>query len=143
MKRLFFLTLLAAVAVLGATAQTLDYLTIRLSDGTEQSLTAVGTKITFSDGKLLAVNGEESATYDVSEVAKMYFSATPTSIAALPVAQSISAAIVDGHLKVTAPAGTSVALYTAEGRRISTSAHLTKGLYVVRIGNETLKLLSE
>lgn len=143
MKRLFSLALLAVSATCGAYAQSYDYLTFQQTDGTEKALPAVGTKITFADGQLVATNGTETLTYSVADVQKMFFAAAASGIASAEVGSSISATIVDGQLKVNAPTGTAVALYNAEGRRISTSARLDKGLYVVRVGNETLKLLSE
>jgi len=143
MKRYFSILLFAAATFLGAAGQSLSYLTFRLTDGTEQSIAAVGTKITFSDGQLIATNGAETATFTTADVQKMFFSATATGIATATDGQRISAAIVGGQLQVEAPAGTAVALYNAEGRRVSPTARLEKGLYIVRVGSETLKILSE
>lgn len=141
MKRNIAILFLAAVAGT-ATADSYDYLTFRTADGTEQSLTAVGTKITFADGNLVATNGSETFTKSLTDMSAMYFATTASGIAATTT-NAATAAIVDGQLRVTAPAGTAVSLYAADGRQLSTSARLERGVYVVRVGNQTFKLYAE
>jgi hypothetical protein len=105
-------------------------------------LPAVGTKITFDSEGLLAVNGEHSVSYSFDTIDLMFFSSTATSISSAA-APSATVAIVDGQLRVNAPAGTPVALYNAEGRRLSTAGRLPHGLYLVRVGEKNYKLISE
>lgn len=141
MKRNIALLLFAAVAGT-AVADNYDYLTFRTSDGAEQSITAVGTKIVFTDGNLVATNGSTTITKSLTDMSTMYFAATASGIEQTTTA-GVSAAITNGRLNVTAPAGTAVSLYTADGRQLSTTAHLDLGVYVVRVGNQTFKLCAE
>lgn len=141
MKRNIAILIFAAVAGTAA-ADSYDYLTFRTSDGTEQSITAVGTKITFSNGSLVATNGSESVTKTLSDMSAMYFATTASGIADVTT-DAVSAAIVDGCLTVNAPAGTAVSLYGTDGRQLSTSARLERGVYVVRVGSQTFKLYAE
>lgn len=141
MKRNIAILIFAAVAGTAA-ADSYDYLTFRTSDGTEQSITAVGTKITFSNGSLVATNGSTTVTKTLSDMSAMYFATTASGIADVTT-NAVSAAIVDGRLSVNAPAGTTVRLYGADGRQLSTSARLERGVYVVRVGSQTFKLYAE
>lgn len=141
MKRNIALLLFAAVAGT-AMADSYDYLTFRTADGAEQSITAVGTKIVFTDGNLVATNGSTTITKSLSDMSAMYFAATASGIADVTT-DAVSASIIDGRLSVTAPAGPAVSLYTADGRQLSTSSHLDRGVYVVRVGSQTFKLCAE
>ena len=59
------------------------YLTFAKSDGTKESLSAVGLDITFSDNQLTATNGTETAVFSLSEVSRMYFSNDATEVGVL------------------------------------------------------------
>ena len=73
MKRTAFIAMLMA-GTLTAQADNFTYLTIEKTDGTAQSLTAVGLTISYSEGNLVATNGTESATIALADVSRMYFS---------------------------------------------------------------------
>ena len=125
-----------------ASAQTYSYLTLRKASGEEQSLAIEGLKITFSDGNLVAANREKTTIVPLSEMGRLYFSATPTSIAsASRELESPSARIVNGRLQVEAPAGTLVAVYGMDGRRMPLEG-LQRGIYVVKVGSKTLKVIA-
>lgn len=142
MKRITLFLLFALTAVLGTTAQSLDYLTFRTADGTEQSLTAVGLKLTFSDGQLVATGNGETTTFSLTDLSSMFFSQTATSIAGITDANATKVDIVNGQLKVTAPAGSRISVHSLDGRQAN-SNNLPKGVYLVRVNNQTLKVLSE
>ena len=135
-----FLTIAATLAfAANAQAQKADYLTFQTTDGTEKSITASGLKITFKNGMLTASNGTDTQTFSLPLLSRMFFSATPTGTTA---GNEATASIVGGKLIVNAPAGTSVTVYTADGRRANPS-RLEKGIYIVRLGNKTLKLTAQ
>lgn len=142
MKRITLFLLFALTAVLGTTAQSLDYLTFRTADGTEQSLTAVGLKLTFSDGQLVATGNGETTTFSLTDLSSMFFSQTATSIAGITDANATKVDIVNGQLKVTAPAGSRISIHSLDGRQAN-SNNLPKGVYLVRVNNQTFKVLSE
>lgn len=141
MKHLFSL-LLAGMATIGASAQSYNYFTFKTTDGTETSVGAENLKITFQDNKLVATNGTESFTAAVGDMATMFFALTPTSINETAENGSVSATITDGKLRVNAPAGTKVTVYGVDGRQYGTTG-LQKGTYLVRIGNQTLKVVGK
>ena len=92
--------------------------------------------------RLTASNGTDTQTFSLPLLSRMFFSATPTGISATTAGNEATASIVGGKLIVNAPAGTSVTVYTADGRRANPS-RLEKGIYIVRLGNKTLKLTAQ
>lgn len=142
MKRHFFLLLLSLFAAGSACAQQQDFLTFRTASGAEKSLPAVGLKITFEGGRLIAVNGAEQATFALTELKSMFFASTPTGIAAPGASAGWSVSIAGGRLQTDAPAGTPVRVFSADGREVQ-PAGLGKGLYIVRIGDKTYKVMAQ
>lgn len=151
MKR--FLTLLTAlVLTLSVSAQTYSFLTVKTADGREKSLSLDGLKLTFDNGTLQAVNSAESASFSLSSLASMYFAVSATGIQA--VTSDAAASTIDaGRLTVDAPAGTPVKVYTVSGQLVGSYTKTTNGaeqlgstlphgVYVVRAGNSTSKLLA-
>ncbi len=141
MKRKTLILLLTLMPALGMMAQSLDYITFRTTNGTERSMTAVGTTITFKDGQITATNGADKATWSLNDLSTMFFSAQATSIESATI-QPVAVAIINGQLQVTAPAGSSVSVYTADGRLISGN-NLNKGIYIVRVNQQTFKVLAK
>lgn len=100
-------------------------------------------KITFANDNLVATNGTETFTAPVADMSKMFFSTTPTAVNTVVTdANGLHASVVNGRLKVNAPAGSRVSVYSIDGRQVGT-AHLTKGTYLVRVNNQTLKVLAQ
>ncbi len=133
---------MAVVFVTTAVAQDrYEFVTFKTADGVEQSLPAMGLSITFKDGKLLAVNGEQSATIALSDISSMFFTYTATGIAT-PEKNAVKVRIVGGKLQIDAPAGSRVSVFTPDGRIVGTE-NLTKGIYVVRVNEQTFKVVSE
>lgn len=139
MKLLFFCCAMALSAT--ASAQSYSYLTLRKAAGDETSLKVDGLKITFSDGQLVAVNGEKTVTLPLSEMGSMFFSTQPTAIASTSVAKGFEASIVNGTLHATVPNGVQVKVYSSDGRLMPTSG-LHPGVYVVKAGSQTLKVMA-
>lgn len=140
MKALILSLGLMAVAI-GASAQSYSYVTLQQTDGTEQSLAVDGLKITFSDGNLVAVNGQTTATVALSKMAKMYFADSPAAIAAVTDGSATDVCIRGGQLYVNAPADTPVSVFTLDGRAVPARG-LSAGVYLVRVGGRTYKVMA-
>ena len=125
MKRVVFTTMMMA-GMLTAQADNFTYLTIEKTDGTAQSLTAVGLNLSYSGGNLIATNGTESATIALTEVSRMYFSneqAATTGISTVNTntQQPTSNILPDG-------------IYNLQGHRVaelSQRSTLRKGIYII------------
>ncbi len=141
MKHKSLLLLFLLMPALSMMAQSWDYITFRTADGTERSMTAVGTTITFKDGKIVAANGSDTISWNLADLSSMFFSAQATGIKSAQT-QPIAVAIVNGQLQVTAPTGSRVSVYTADGR-LASGNNLTKGLYIVRVNQQTFKVLAK
>ena len=147
----FFVALLLATSV---SAQRLDYLTFRLLNGNEQSLNiSSGAVLTFANDKLITQCDGQTVEIATADLNALFFSAEPTSINAVATAV-VKAQFTGGNLQVTAPAGSIVKVYNLDGRSVATlkkstngnerfSLPLRKGVYVVRIGQQTFKLLAQ
>ena len=120
-----------------------DYMMFQKTNGEEFSLSVDHLKITFANGAMNATDGTNSVSVALTEMKKMYFSATPTTgiVQAATATDAVSATIENGQLHVTAPAGSRVSVYSLDGRQVGTQ-HLTKGTYLVRINQTTLKVLA-
>lgn len=111
MKKLFVMALLAV----GMTAQAEDYKYLNVAvGGTEKSI-SLGTlqKITFENGNMVVATSNGTDTYVLTDLQKMYFSQTATSIEAL---------------KSEPQNATPGAVYDLSGRRVEKPV---KGLYIV------------
>lgn len=140
----FAFSLFMVISAISATAQTYNYLTLQKTDGEEKSLTISGLKITFSDGNLVATNSTSSATIPLSQMQKMYFSSKATGIESAATSPSeINASIVNGRLQLNVPEGSQVQIYSIDGRKMSAESTFTKGVYVVRVGNQSIKILAQ
>lgn len=106
-----------------------DYLTFQLQDGTEQSVAVSGLRLTFSNGVLTAVNAATSQTITLSQLSKMYFSAT-TGVQEI---SSVSSAAV---LDVYSASGMYMGRY-ADAQTLKSS--LPAGMYVIKTDGTTYK----
>lgn len=127
-------TLLAIIlsGTVAAHAADYQYLNIEKTDGTAQSLTAVGLSIYFEDGRLVATNGSETATFALTDISSMFFSNSKdvTAIA------DISSVTDDGEATVYDLTGRQV----AEGRMQDVKMQLHKGIYIVKLNSNSLKV---
>ncbi len=141
---------LLLVACASASASTYTTLALQTSDGTEQTITAVGTRITFSDGNVKAVNGTESLTLSLADMSSMYFTGLASAVQSLNLSE-VSILAGEGQISVAAPEGTLLTLTNLSGRTIARvtatgevqtlATALNKGIYIVGIGTETIKTL--
>lgn len=143
----------ALLLTLSVSAQTYSYLTVKMSNGTEQSLKLDGLKLTFDGSTLTAANSEETANFTLANLATMYFSVNPTGIDAVTT-PAAATSFKAGRLIVDAPAGTSVSVYNVAGQLVGKynkatngaeqlGSNFEHGVYIVRAGSNTSKLLAE
>lgn len=130
MKR-FILSVICVMSFFGMQAQSYDYLTFQTSDG-EQSVAALGTVITFSNGNMVVKNGQEEYTIALSNLNKFYFSDSASGIQEME--------------KSSEP----VVVYTVSGQLIgrfsdanTAKANLPRGIYVTKGKNESNKMMVE
>ena len=151
MRILSLITTLFVATTLSA--QRLDYLTLRLTNGEEHSLNiAAGATLTFSANTFVGQASGQQLQLPLADLATLFFAAEPTGIEDLSAA-AVSARLSSNALIVTAPAGNAVSVYTLDGRLVTTlqkgvsgserfSLPLSSGVYIVRIGQKTFKLLA-
>ena len=149
MKRIFTLAVVLLL-VLAGKAQTFSYLTFQQTDGTQRSLTANGLKITFSGGNLVATSAEGVTTLPLGVLSRMFFSSQATGVVD-PTMDHRRVIVQDGQISVTAPAGSVVRVYTAQGRLFTNvlkrwngteeiCSGMEHGLYLVSVAGVTTKV---
>jgi len=119
------LTAMMMAGALMAQAENYAYLVIEQNDGTSLSMPAVGLNISYSDGNLVATNGTERATIQLTNVSRMYFSNEKT-------ATAIEATAADWNDAETE-------IYDLSGRRLPKGTKPARGLYIFKKGNTTTK----
>lgn len=132
------LTIALFVASLAASAQTYSYITFRLTNGNEESISIDKLKITFADGKLNATSASGSTSIALADLSSFFFSETVTGIASAKVEEH-AVSVEGGAVLVDGAPATNVRVRTAEGREVPATG-LTKGIYLVTIGNVTYKV---
>lgn len=129
MKIRNLLTCVALVLAGTANADEYGYFTVRNADGEMTSFTAVGLKMTFSDGKLVATQGGNTQMLPLTSLEAMFFadkSSTATAIG--------NVAADSDHVTVYNLSGIRV----AEGRM--NNLNLPKGIYIINKNGVTTKM---
>lgn len=140
MKRIY-LSLMLLLGVTTASAQSYDYLILKENNGNVTGLKIDGLKLTFNEGNIVAQNAEGTKTIALADMQKMYFGGDPTSVGTVTNGDVKDLVTVEnGSLKVNAPADAKVAVYSIDGRQVK-QGKLTKGTYVVRVNNKSVKVL--
>lgn len=149
--RRLLITVCVLMAAFQVFATDYKYLNIQKQDGDESSFLLNGLKLSFSGGVLTASQNGAKTTYEVADLAKMYFSETQTAIQS--VEKSHTAVSLQGSsLLIKAPAGTLSRVFDASGKLVmsttissdgtpSSVELLQPGIYLVKAGNQTLKIL--
>ena len=126
-----FITAVMVLIGMSVSAEDYNYLTFETSSGTTTSVALSNLKITFANGKLVAVNSATSTSLTLSELSKMYFSNTSST----------------GIESVGTSTTTSVKAYTVTGMFIGEFAsvneatqNLKKDVYVVKADDKTFKI---
>ncbi len=149
MKRTI-LVLVAQVIVMTATwAQgNYNFLTLRQTDNTLQSIPTEGLVITFGSGQLTATSGNTQATVALSALDTMYFSENDANGIAEQEAPQVAFRVNGRLLQVSAPAGAKVLIVNAGGMLIdhytagndSHGTALRPGIYIVRVNDRSSKI---
>lgn len=154
MKKILFIAIMMTFATT-ASADGYTWLKLRLADGTEQSLTAEGLKITFSDGNLVATaNDGQTTTVALGTLSAMYFSnSLETGISATTTKQA-EVSISGGRVYVSADKDAEVIVANTRGMMLSkrkiaagtqqtVSGKLPAGVYIIKVNDTTTKICIE
>ena len=139
MKRILLL-IIATASLFVAKAQSFDYLTVRTIEGSEQSFALDQLKLTFADGKVVATSKGETTTFDFASLDFMFFTTEPTAIESAS-NSAFAVSIVGGNLQTNAPAGSTIHVFTPDGKRVGQSS-LNRGVYLVQINGRTYKTIA-
>ena len=125
MKKLRAILLTAILVISFATIKAEDYkfFTIEKTDGTSQTMTAVGLRINYTDGYLVAQNGNETTKILLSDLKRMYFT-------------NEAAAISD----ITDEKASNNETYDMQGRRITDKPLMNRGIYIIKKDGKTQKV---
>lgn len=128
MKRLFSIMILFA-AMGAASAQSYSYLTLKGTDGSEESFSLSKIKLTFQNSQMTIANADGDRTFKLENINLMRFDATPTGI------QTVE--LSDGYRSEGPDA-----VYTIDGRRLQGASpnNLPRGLYIVRQNDHSKKI---
>lgn len=149
---------LAAALLLAAAATTrADYvsLTVKETAGTWTSFGLNGLKVTFSADNITVSNPEMTQTFPVSDVWSLQLTDLPTGVSGAAAHGQQSSLVVStgrGRISVSAAPGAVVRVYSATGQQCATLrigssgtsasvGNLAPGVYILRAGNETRKLV--
>ena len=125
MKNLRAILLTAMLVISFATIKAEDYKfsTIEKTYGTSQTMTAVGLTINYTDGYLVAQNGNETTKILLSDLKRMYFT-------------NEAAAISD----ITDEKASNNETYDMQGRRITDKPLMNRGIYIIKKDGKTQKV---
>ena len=129
MKKLF-LTLLAVVAMLVAHADGYPYLLFQTTDGTIHAMAVESLDISISGGQLVATNIEETQTFILTDLSRMFFCEDTTSIDEVFSADS-------GEVSVFTVMGIFVGKYSDANEALQ---NLQNGIYLLKTKSNTVKI---
>lgn len=148
MKKILFLAMMAAMTTT-IKAEDYQYLTVKTNSAEKSITLATVQKITFDTAKglVLVTTSEGTVEFPQSEMQKMFFSATPTAIEKMPAkseALQTNKGVLEvkgnGLLRIYSSNGTLVQMAKVEeGANISLKS-LPKGIYIVNMGEQTIKI---
>lgn len=152
MKKVVFLFALAWLAVIATKAENYGYIVFQQNSGAVQTVDAMGLKITFSDGQLIATpTTGKPVCLSLADMAAMRFATeSVTGISSIGTEAGVS--VRDGSIAVAldansrasivTPSGVTVAQFSTAGT-VSTFATKTLpgGIYIVKTNKTTTKIL--
>ena len=150
-KSRLFCAALFFMAAIQVSATGYKYLTLQKQGGDESSLLLDGLKLTYSGGVMTAIQNGTTASYQVSTLAKMFFTESATAVNTAE-ADNTVVSLQGASLIVNAPVGTVARVYDALGKLImstkitsngapSSLGRLQPGIYNVVAGEQTIKIL--
>lgn len=145
-KHLAFLALTTVLSI-PLQADDLQYLTAACNSREKSIGLATVQKITFENGNVVVSTTGGPITFPIAEMKKLAFTSTATAIGDLK-SQSKTLAYVDGALyvqgsgvlRVYSMTGNLQRLADIRGGAIVSLNNLPKGIYVIQLGNETIKI---
>ena len=129
MKKLF-LTLLAVIAVLTMRADGYPYLLFKTADGTIHAMSVESLTMEISGSQLVVTNSEETQTFTLSDLDKMFFYENTTGIDEIFSTES-------GEVSVFTIMGIYVGKYPDANEALKL---LDKGLYILKTKSNTVKI---
>lgn len=129
MKKLI-LTLLAVIAVLTMRADGYPYLLFKTADGTIHAMSVESLTMEISGSQLVVTNSEETQTFTLSDLDKMFFYENTTGIDEIFSTES-------GEVSVFTIMGIYVGKYPDANEALKT---LDKGLYILKTKSNTVKI---
>lgn len=150
MKKLILALLVACTTTVAMAQDTYRYLTLATSSAEQSIELATLQKIVFDTAgqKVVVTTSEGVVEFPLPEMQKMFFSATPTAIEALPM-QDITLRVTGstlhangkGLLHLYNAAGTLLHMAHIEGDTRISLEHLPTGLYIINLGQQTIKYI--
>ena len=149
--RTLIAALLLATGSITALADDYQYLTISGS-GSENSFSVSKIqKITFEASNMVLVmtDGTEQR-LPLAGLEKMFFATSPSGIATVNTTQS-KMQFNNGVLRATVAAGETIAVYNMKGEKVFSAnesgsydlSNLQRGVYIVKVGSETRKVVNK
>lgn len=143
-------SLLLAVGTSATLADDYQYLTIAQTDGETSYTVSSIQKITFDASNMVLhlTDGTEQS-LPLSGLSKMFFSKEGTGIGLTPMQSKMH--FSGGVLRTNIAAGESLTIYNMKGEKVFSTNEsgtfdlttLTKGVYIVKVGTETKKVVNK
>ena len=124
------LTILALTAMMAARADGYPYLLFQTTSGTVHAMAVEALSMTISNGQLVAANNEETQTFVLSDLTKMFFSESTTGIEEVFSAES-------GEVTVYSVTGACLGTYSNANEAVKT---LHSGVYLLKTKSNTIKI---
>ena len=131
MRRMLLMLLFVVTGFVSVQAGDNDFLVFRTQDNTTTSVAALGTTITFAEGRLVATQGGQTVTIALGDMKDMYFAST--SAVSLP-----SQWTAAGKAEVYTLSGQYVGAVETDANLAET---LETGFYLVKKDGETRKIV--
>ena len=149
--RTFIASALMALTCTSASADDYKYLTVDQNSGEVSFEVSNITKITFdATNMVLHLADGKTQQLPLAGPSRMFFAATSSGIAEVDATKS-KIQFSDGMLRATVAPGENLTLYNMKGEQVFSSSEtgtfdlktLTKGVYIVKVGKETRKVINK
>ena len=116
-----------ALFIAGLSLNAENYLIFKQKNDNEQALTLSSVVIKFADGQVQATDGKDALTLDLSTMQSLIFSKTPTT----SIETVTNEEVQQQNMQV----------YDLNGRRVNAYDHSLQGVYIVKEGEKSRKIL--
>jgi len=127
MKKLL-LTLSAIVLSISAQAYDYPYLAFQTTSGTTTTVEVESLEITIESGQITVKNSDDTVSFNLTELSKMYFSTTDVSGEATGI-----------HEMESLSSTTENEIYDLQGNKVSQN-NMRPGVYIIKMNNGTRKV---